>query len=588
MPRLSLRPWHLGLIGILLVLPLSAVAAGEFSAQDGIMTMLATIVTFAMSVINVLMWVLFILLDILMDPAIIFGNVGGPDGALLTLLHEIWMFTRDIVNIIFAVLLIVGAVYTIVTANFEKAKTLMPTFVITVVAVNLSWFVPRVIYDVSQLTAYTVFQLPSALNRPQCKTRSLSGQLKDCEIVQAVLFFQDTNLVRDDQQQGGGVWKCPLRPLVCVNWVPITKARGLSSRTWILNGLIINHARLITLANVPQTEPFVGTGSGGGGLAELGRLLLFVVKLMLVFMLHLALFFPLLAMVVVFFMRIPYLWFTMAFMPVVTLHFLLPAGIFKEFDPWEKVWKQFLNAAFLPTVVAVPFSVGYIMLNAGMELPEPVGGYLGTRIPLLVGVTTVWQLLWLVMALVVLWVGVFAALKSAKIAESVVGAIEGMGKAAAKWPLAAPIIPIPKPGGGMAKASILGMKERLDPSRRLAEKLAAERSQFHGGPQRDQVDSAKRAITNNASVNQHINAHISTQLRGNRLNEIRREDLDRIVRDVRAHAPGASDDAILHAIAEHVGITDESLKSRFIDDARIKLRAAGTPPAQPPAAPQNI
>src|SRR5206468_2929278 len=106
---------------------------------------------------------------------------------------------------------------------------------------------------------------------------------------------------------------------------------------------------------------------------EIGRLIVFLAKMIVVLLIHVALFFPLFAMTVAFFIRIPIIWFTIAFMPFTFFSFVMGNALI-EVDTVKEIWHRFVTAAFLPTMVAVPITIGFMMVNAGLSaqnIPPP-------------------------------------------------------------------------------------------------------------------------------------------------------------------------------------------------------------------------
>src|SRR3989344_3244234 len=435
--------------------------------MDGITEVLGFLIT----AMNVLMWVLFRMLDLVLDPVFIFDlNAGGADGPLLDMLHEIWQLTRDIMNIIFAILLVVGAVMTIIKADMELVKSYRAKFVISIILINFSWFIPRVILDVSQVLTYTVYQIPSLMVTKGIPCRvpgSADGTIPSspCVIVTDVKFLEETTgIVAAGPGAALPHWECPIKDFVCVEYSAFNNPTVWDHNP-VLNGLIINHARLGILAHVidPRAGGVVKPAPG----TEIRELMTFLIRAVIVLLIHVALFFPMLALVVAFFIRIPILWITMAFMPVAFLGFVIGDKI-PNFNPVEKIWKKFITVALLPAIVAIPLSVGFVMINAGTSIPAPPGVG-ATIIPILADVKDIWQILWMMMALMVMWLGVFAALKQdefiGKIVEPIKGYGEMLGKAALKAPLAAPIIPM----AGGAKSPL----ELLKTPRNIADTINA-------------------------------------------------------------------------------------------------------------------
>src|SRR3989338_7963213 len=338
-------------------------AVGLDAASKELMSSITFIVSLVITGMNALMWILFRLLDIVLDPFFIFDlTADGGDGPLLNMLHTIWQLTRDLMNVMFAILLVVGAVMTIIKTNTELVKNYRAKFVLAVVLINFSWFIPRVILDVSQVLTYTVYQIPSLLEVADVTCRIPSDDpakpAEPCRIVDDVKFFEETEKITPDAPGTPAPrWVCALSGLVCFHESPFT-----APATWdhnaVINGLIINHARLAVLAQV--VNPRAGGVAVDPDKSSVREMLMFLIRIILVLIMHIAMFFPMLALVVAFFIRIPILWITMAFMPIAVMGFLIGDKI-PGFNPWEKIGKQFLTAAFLPAMVAIPFTLVFFI-----------------------------------------------------------------------------------------------------------------------------------------------------------------------------------------------------------------------------------
>src|SRR3989338_3810438 len=119
---------------------------------QGVDTAIASIVTKMITGINMMTWVIFVFLNYLLDPLYIFDlGPQGQEGALMQMLNNIWQLSRDLMNVLFAVLLIVAAIYTIITAKKEFISQHAPKFLMAVILVNFSWFIPRVLFDVANV-----------------------------------------------------------------------------------------------------------------------------------------------------------------------------------------------------------------------------------------------------------------------------------------------------------------------------------------------------------------------------------------------------------------------------------------------------
>lgn len=434
----------------------------------------------AITILNLMTWVVFIFLTILLDPLFFSLNEGN---AFVEMLNQVWILSRDLMNIAFALILIGAAVYTIVTANKELVTSHLKTFVLSVVLINFSWFIPRIIIDVGNIAAATIYGIPSLVHQEgleDCKfnsSRDVPGlsctPIPDqedsfscpCGMVADARFFLDTPEYEaikrcndDDPNNNGGCliweningWHCPLGPVMCVQMQRLTN--DVANHSAILNGLIVNHARLQGLAMLPKST----------GQSTNSQMIIFVVQEAIVVFMHVALLFPLLAILIAFAIRIPVLWLTVAFMPFLFLKYVLPSQYTTEYP--EKLMENFLKAAFLPALVAIPFAIGFLLVNAGANMMGVALDWERLNfIKLDVGsVSTLWQLLWYLITIGVIWVGVFAVLDKVGImgmgSQAIKSVGESLGRLAVKAPFSLPIIP-----GPLGSVTPLSQFKKLDP-----------------------------------------------------------------------------------------------------------------------------
>jgi hypothetical protein len=436
-------------------LHIPAAYAEPFVVPQGMDTFIADIVTRIIFVLNLLTWIAFTLLNYLLDPLFMFDldPATGEDGALMIMLNRIWQLSRDLVNIGFAFGLIAAAVYTVVTSDLSFLNDHAKKFVLAVILVNFSWFFPRLIIDISNITAATIYGIPSMVeeNNPMpctyvstmnkqnfCTPHPTEANQFICECalitdVQFLLEEQQANDLRDTQG-----YACPLGSLMCYQEKNYNQEKdNIAGYSAILNGLIINHAKLGQLAIVPT--PQAGN--------TLKQLLTFMVKEILILVIHVALFFPLAAMVAAFIIRIPILWLTMAFMPFYFLTFVAGDKLGEIGGMLKKIMDVFLKMAFLPAIVAVPLSIGFVMLNAGSQL-QMLNAANDIPIRLFDGIDNLGQIIWLMICLGVIWVGVFQALKQGgPMIEGITNKIKDAGQAVGGIAVKAPLsMPIPSVG----------------------------------------------------------------------------------------------------------------------------------------------
>lgn len=452
-----LSRWIVG--AVLLCSPLSAVAATTMNFPADFNANIGSFLSLVDGMLYFLTWIVFYFLRNFLDPNTVFAI--SSSSSLLAILNNVWQLARDVVNIVFALVLVLGAIYTIVTAKKDLIMNHWAKFVMAVILVNFSWFFPLVVIDVANIATATVYGIPSLLGSsvPACKVISskiladqncvADGKVFkcDCAYIEDMMFFLDTEEYSDKVDAG---WECYLKQLMCVKKSPLNLTTATPS-AGVLNGLVVNHANLQALANIPPP----------GDKSEIGQILEFLMREgMLLFFLVLLLF-PLAAMLIAFIIRIPVLWITIAFMPFYFVQFVLPDKLTQNFSP-KKIMDTFLQAAFLPVMLAVPLTVGFIMVNAGVEFTASPAAFSINNFNFFSNVSTTFQFLWILMAMGVVWMGVFFILGTNKILGMGSAAIKGFGQTlagiAVRAPLAVPIIPLP--GGG--KMTPLGLPGRAN------------------------------------------------------------------------------------------------------------------------------
>ncbi len=577
------------------------------SATEGVVYIISTLVGVFITFTNIVMWILFSFLGPLLDPAFIFDmRANDQPSPLYLMLRDIWQFSRDLVNVGFAIMLIIGAVMTIVKASGDFLKQYARKFVVAVIAVNFSWFVPQVIFDMAQVGAATIYQLPSLMESTvRCEIPSDINpeERKDCEIITKIVFFEAAERqwavtpgmglpgpVNPDQDHG---WRCPLGGfLLCYEYSSMYRP-GVSIRPdlMVINGLVINHARLRTLAEVVQPPPGdIATTD----LRAVKELLVYLMKLLLVLVLHVALLFPLAAMVAAFFIRIPILWITMAFMPFVLLEYVMGGQFFKDFSPMEKIWKTFLGAALLPVTVAIPFTIGFMVINAasGIAAPDSFTSANGA-FSLFQGISDLWQLLWLCLALGIIWTQVFAAIGSFKAAEGVTKYIQGMGKATGQL-AAYPVMNtrIPFLGFNLREATQFGNPQRWinAASPRTGDRRTI-LQRLRGDPNPTDIDRAEQVIQNadlrHPRITPHLNilANPNTDLTSNdaqtALNTMV-EELKEIHRDNQEFRRLDRNAVLEGLLRKQDPNLDAALQGRIRTAMYPPIRNAAPPPPPPP------
>jgi len=499
---LSLLPsWEKGMTLREKVSSIELMPKTEAASSTGLENTAQKLFAGVLEVLTVVNWIALSGVQALLDPDVILGT---PDAAgirpMENLLHGIWTLSRNIVNAIFAFILLAGGIYLIIGAGGEamsKIKQIAPKFVLAVVLINFSWFFPRVILDAANILTSVVYEIPNLAGPFTCIREDpdgVPGNADDvpCEFVwQVVLFPEDTrpgkprptklgpHSLRGIQIGGNFVdlYYAPLEDVssagsyVDENGVTIP----VSSASVVLNGLSVNFAKLPNFGII-DFEDALGTPGTRTTLEQAGAYLKFLVELVLHSVLSGAVGLALIALMVVLIVRMAVLWLCIAFMPFIFVGFAMgkPLGeLGKEGAP--NIWQTFLSYAFLPVLVAVPFAVGFLLVSRlysikSFSIPLHIDG-----IDFIKEVDDFHQLLWMLIAIGIVWFGVFSILEKDKIAGGLVKGIKGVGTTFAKLGGygAAYGLQLPLPGG--KSISLGGAMERarnapLDFRRKALEK----------------------------------------------------------------------------------------------------------------------
>lgn len=460
-----------------------------------------------------LIYLLTAVCSMLLDPQ--FLNLSTDPQSMGSVLIRIWQISRNITNILLAFLLIIGAIMTVVFAEGGYVQKYAVKFVLAVILVNFSWFFPRVVLDLSNILTATVYSLPSAINVP-CVAYDKKGKVDPagCKVVTGYAFFEGG---AGDADPAG--MRCPLffgdQRIICIKEERLDPAANTSNA--IMGAVVYNHARFKFYEQV--VKPARGDPlAAPAALSRLPQLLLFTLLMSIMLFFSLALLFPLLALTLVLLVRIPIIWMTVAFMPFMFVGFVAgDSGALKTFNPME-IWNKFLHAAFIPVVTAIPFSIGFIMINVAMANPPPTNATLTREmgIPMLPGVVNLWQVIWVGMSIAVVWMGAKAAFKMdaifEKFAAPIMSAGGSMGRFFMKLPL---LVPLPLPGGssitglGALRGAANAEQAFIDPMGRFRV------PEMLGGrpPGGAAMGRAVDRITNNVQMNMSIQQNLQASVR---------------------------------------------------------------------------
>ncbi|MBT5468183.1 hypothetical protein HOK40_00640, partial [Candidatus Peregrinibacteria bacterium] len=397
---------------------LAQTTPGSGTGTSNIFSTTANLAAIMAEFMLLLSFIIIYLLQALLDPSFLNNVITGS-------LKDIWIFSRDLMNVIFAFMLVAAGIFTVVTGNKEMVQSKYKKFILAIILVNFSWFFPRVIIDVANVLTATIYQIPAGMQvngQPvKCEYEDEKGNTVPCKAVTKLKLADGCKKQITKQTSASTLSTDPdyylgyVANFVCVHYDVIGGALGPSqeSSAGMLNGLVLGYGRLGSLTRV--LKPNSGPAAAGTEMERLTSYFFFLMHILIVMSLMMMLFLPLLSMLVVFIIRIPIIWFTVAFMPFMFIGFVAEDKITPGFNTFE-IFKKFVKAAFLPVALAVPLCIGFILLSTvgsancatTIGASNPMCLKTGT---IIYGIDDAWSLLWLLMSFFVIWTGFFAAMK---------------------------------------------------------------------------------------------------------------------------------------------------------------------------------
>lgn len=422
---------------MLMVLALVVVFIPDASAdvaEDTEQVMAKTIVTL-LKFLNMLLWPILLMIGDLMDPNIIIGP------GMEEVLRQIWVQVRNLVNIGFAVVMIIIAFYNILGLGSEgnfALKTALPKLIIGVVIVNFTFLAGKIVLDISNIATVAVFQLPEVVDEQY-------GSI-DFEKVKADFINDVCQKPNGEAYVGTGSTTPPLTKVFCKLDDDTYQTSLNESFTSFFEGLNANNIGVIMAVNLGALNQLNYINEGD--VAEFEELIingLFSIVMFVVF----AVSYITLGVVLVF--RVVVLWIAMALSPLAVLFYVVPQ--LKEagsggLDIGEKVTKHILA----PIIIGVTFTIGFIMVEAlqsvvgtaSIGISGATSDVFGKEF-LITGIANMQQLIVAITCIVIVWTGVFSATNGTfaqGIGETLKGFTENAGKTLLSGLKIAPIIPV--------------------------------------------------------------------------------------------------------------------------------------------------
>lgn len=383
-----------------------------------------------------LIWPVLLMIGGLLKNDLLFA--AGMEEVMLS----IWENIRNIVNILFVIILLGIAFYNVLGGSSQDyhIKTILPRFVIALIAVNFSFLGVKVVLDGVNVISTAIFALPGAVEKSLESSKTPNFEKNICEGIYGkdeTKYFQAIQAAEEAGQANADD-----KPFCKQDKTFTEHAQGFFSSFDSHNAAIVlavNLAEINTLDLVNVNQPSA---------KELFINISFSTVLYIVYAVSFV------ALLIILLVRLVVLWVTMVMSPLIALSFVLPESLKSSLGSGSDLKTQFVKNAIVPIPVALTMSIGFIMLQSLKQAKFTNITFetstLGVNL-LTSGLSTLQDVIVAVGTVTVIWVGVFKAAEGTaaqSIVEKIKGATEGFGKFVATAPFKyAPIIPV-KEGGG--------------------------------------------------------------------------------------------------------------------------------------------
>lgn len=440
-------------------------------AKDTYNRMVSVIVVM-IEFLSALLWPILLLIGSLLKNDILFS--GGMEQTMLS----IWVNVRNLVNILFIMVLLGIAFYNVLGGSAEdyQMKSVLPKFIIALIAVNFSFLGVRLVADTVNVFTIAIFALPNTVGTELSALKTEGAPNAICSDWNKRSSFLDKNPVTSS----GGT-PTPTTPDATaksspglINFENMCKKNANGSFDFTPNGkkffdtFSANNAALvmaIDMGKIINIDEVRLNTTSQDPLKDL------TINILLTAALYVVYTSGFLALFVILVVRMVLLWVTAVLSPIVVLRYVLPESLKSAIGGGDDLTKKLIQSLIAPVPIALMMTIGYIMfqsLKAVTFGDSPLGTSAEDFNLLTSGLSTLQDLIIAVGMVAVIWMGVFAA-ASGTFAEGAVngikGAVEGAGKFIATAPFKyLPIIPMRQADGkegGVSAGVALGALQQL-------------------------------------------------------------------------------------------------------------------------------
>lgn len=415
-------------------------------------------ITVILGFLQYLLYPILMVIAALMDNELLFSP------SMESRLLQIWVEVRNWVNIFFVLILVFIAMYNVLGIGGDgdnyALKAILPKIVIGLIAVNFSFLAGKLLIDSVGVVTNAVYALPSSNN----------NSLVDWDEQKAGMTLK---LCKDPS--GNVRAKSTLSMLGAFFCEMDASAQNTTGELNNFGKNFFSHFGSQNVAMVMMVQLGNVTDLGIVADMEINTLTSITFEILFEIFMFILFGFAYVALVVVLLARVVVLWIGLALSPIAVLLIIFPdlasAGG-GELD----LKGQFIKHLFVPLVIGVVFSIGFIMLatlqgastggilgaigGLSLENISDSDGVQQAAIAYGSNLSNFQNLLIAVATVVIIWVGVFAA-ASQTVAQGVVSTIKGAGESAAKFvgklPAYATVLPVKIGGEAVSPMNILGL-----------------------------------------------------------------------------------------------------------------------------------
>lgn len=427
------------------------VYADYTSERNKFVTEAASKLSIGMEVVNLILWPILILSGELLDSSVIFdaqicnyqkptpGAAATPvdcsgeklKGTMEDQLLKIWVQIRNIVNLVFVVLLLFVALYNVLgrTEGEFVLKNMLPRIVIGLIAVNFSFLAAKVVLDVTNVLTTSLVALPMNLSTPMSGSQD---SLQD-RIAKSLCTYEDHNLNEAQLDDWGLTNICTtegtLNPTFTENFLSDYSHKNLA---FIITAEIAKLGELKYVSTELKKQQATIDDA-------YFRVFLELLSNVLIIALYVV---SILALFIVLLFRVVILWVLIALSPLLVLFLVIPqlAQGAEEFD----FKKLFIQHAIAPVLMVGSMSIGFVILESmvGNTTVVFVNDSLNNGTSFFTQIfksyTMMGQFLATIAGVVVIWMGVFGA-ASKTTASVVTDKLRDTSKAFGSWLATTPL-----------------------------------------------------------------------------------------------------------------------------------------------------